>query len=663
AQMDIDGVVGLARARGARLCAAFREFDAQRTGVIHRTYLEALIHLSLARELSTAESQQLSNFLDKVTDKQENVEYESFVQWLYAPDSKLSELVLSRPLKSTTPLDPRPLSGRTLARIVRHKAASRPEPSRRGRSQDGKGGSPNDPRRGAMDPPRMESAWPSMGIARLSSFVERGIVQGPQDLGMPQSKMQPRYNFPRSRTRSSQGYRTRPRTPGKVSTPATEAPSVESGGYSGSGWVSPEELPRTPAPLLPDLNERPRQRASSQGQRPGFDVERSMHRPEERRIELRRQELLQENQHQQEMQEYHYRCQKLEREQAMKKEDVWEAWTPSQPARVVALAQAPPGAAPARRSSATERYEQQLQQELARQQQLELELQGDGAASLQWLQRQQLRRRQDEDQLLQQQRNQVRLQQEQADLALQRRQQEAETSRQRLLNQQRVRDEVLRHQQRRQPLLQDVSPAPAVDRAASPQPVAPLSPTALQHLPAQTAWQDLSEEKNCGANPQEAQGSIQDEEAVCKADHAEFVTYQEFSSRQPEAPRAARLPLRRACHEPRDLEEHERQQMYIDEERLQEMEQWRQQLARGSALDNHAVEVWHHQLLNGGACTDQLQKEEEAAKRAEEERLAKAKEAADAARQAEVKRLAKEAAEAEAAKAAETERLAKEAAE
>eukprot|EP00437_Effrenium_voratum_P065502 CAMPEP_0181498400 /NCGR_PEP_ID=MMETSP1110-20121109/54081_1 /TAXON_ID=174948 /ORGANISM="Symbiodinium sp., Strain CCMP421" /LENGTH=91 /DNA_ID=CAMNT_0023626469 /DNA_START=54 /DNA_END=326 /DNA_ORIENTATION=- len=91
--MNIEGVVGLARARGARLCAAFREFDTQRTGVINRTYLEALIHLSLARELNVAESQQLARFLDKVTDKCENVEYDTFVQWLYAPDSKLSELV------------------------------------------------------------------------------------------------------------------------------------------------------------------------------------------------------------------------------------------------------------------------------------------------------------------------------------------------------------------------------------------------------------------------------------------------------------------------------------------------------------------------------------------------------------------------------------------
>ncbi|CAE7526677.1 SDH2-2 [Symbiodinium sp. KB8] len=89
-------VVGLARARGARLCAAFREFDTQRTGVINRTYLEALIHLSLARELNVAETQQLARFLDKVTDKCENVEYDTFVQWLYAPDSRLSELVLSR---------------------------------------------------------------------------------------------------------------------------------------------------------------------------------------------------------------------------------------------------------------------------------------------------------------------------------------------------------------------------------------------------------------------------------------------------------------------------------------------------------------------------------------------------------------------------------------
>eukprot|EP00439_Symbiodinium_sp_Y106_P012428 s9639_g1.t2 len=399
--MNIEGVVGLARARGARLCAAFRELDTQRTGVINRTYLEALIHLSLARELNVAESQQLGRFLDKVTDKRENVEYDTFVQWLYAPDSKLSELVLSRasPHKGSIPADPRPLSGRTLARIVRHKAGVRSERSRDS-SRDGKvrGCSPTDPRRGAMDPPRVESAWPSMGIARLSAWAEKGGLSvvssqhAPRDPGPPQSKMQPRHNFPRARTRSSQGYRSRAWMPGKASTPATEAPSVESGGYPGSGGASPEDpWVRTATPQLPNLPDGSRPRGFSQGRK---DRHLDISSPEAQRMEQKRQELIQENMRQQELQEYHYRCQKLEREHAATTADAWTVQVsseaprqphPSQPSPEVIEIKEPPMGEHSHRSSVDERYEQQLQQELARQQQLELELRGDSAASISWL--------------------------------------------------------------------------------------------------------------------------------------------------------------------------------------------------------------------------------------------------------------------------------------
>eukprot|EP00913_Durusdinium_trenchii_P022090 g20758.t1 len=96
--------------RGARLTAAFRDFDSKRrpetqgvgavgggeeaegdgiyrhrkgTGRIDRTFLEALIHLSVSRELTSAEARQLTEHLDHITDPHENVDYEAFVGWLY----------------------------------------------------------------------------------------------------------------------------------------------------------------------------------------------------------------------------------------------------------------------------------------------------------------------------------------------------------------------------------------------------------------------------------------------------------------------------------------------------------------------------------------------------------------------------------------------------
>ncbi|CAE7320884.1 SDH2-2, partial [Symbiodinium microadriaticum] len=255
-----------------------------------------------------------------------------------------------------------------------------------------------------MDPPRVESAWPSMGIAHLSAWAEKGVVSSqlaPRDPGPPQTKMQPRHNFPRARTRSSQGYRSRACTPGKASTPATEAPSVESGGYPGSGGASPEELSvRTVTPLLPNLPDGSRPRALSQGLK---DRHRDIASLEAQRMEQKRQELIQENMRQQELQEYHYRCQKLEREHAATKADAWTVSSqasrqpnPSPPSsQVVKVTEAPIGEH-SQRSSVDERYEQQLQQELARQQQLELELRGDSTASISWLNQQKTHRHQEE---------------------------------------------------------------------------------------------------------------------------------------------------------------------------------------------------------------------------------------------------------------------------
>eukprot|EP00435_Cladocopium_sp_Y103_P040017 s110_g10.t2 len=210
--MSILQVAGLSR-RAAQLCAAFRDFDVKRTGKIHRTFLEALIHLSVDTELTSSEAQQLSDFLDGITDACENVEYEAFVGWLYAPGSYMPELVrVSRPNQQGS----RPLSGRTLRYVVRPKiprergnapnrtpTAQKPCSARASSAVAGRGIRYTTPaadgQAAGVWPPRPATTWPSVGSARSARLSQQG---GRRASPCPKSN-EPRYDFPGSRARSA----------------------------------------------------------------------------------------------------------------------------------------------------------------------------------------------------------------------------------------------------------------------------------------------------------------------------------------------------------------------------------------------------------------------------------------------------------------------------
>eukprot|EP00434_Breviolum_minutum_P010168 symbB.v1.2.008975.t1/scaffold508.1/size221222/24 len=206
--MSILQAAGLSR-RAAQLCAAFRDFDVKRTGRIDRTFLEALIHLSVDRELTSSEAQQLSNFLDGITDARENVEYEAFVGWLYAPDdSYMPELVLSRVSRPNLQ-GQRPLSGRTLGHVAKPSEARTSNSVSLAETRGAGYLTPATGQGAGVLPPRPATTWPSVGSARSSRLTpEPGAVTSPR---RPKSN-EPRYNFPGSRARSGQGPRPRPKS-------------------------------------------------------------------------------------------------------------------------------------------------------------------------------------------------------------------------------------------------------------------------------------------------------------------------------------------------------------------------------------------------------------------------------------------------------------------
>ncbi|CAJ1353901.1 unnamed protein product, partial [Effrenium voratum] len=329
---------GFPQQRRARLCAAFRDFDTRQSGKINRTFVEALIHLSVTRELTNPEEQQLSNLLDSITDADENVDYGAFVGWLHSPGSQLPELVLSQVGQPRTPRGGRPLSGRTLANVVRHKVSG-PVQARVGASLESRSTGRSSP----MQPPLATAAWPSIGVARSSRLAspeqERFPVPRPGQAIGKKGPLERRRNFPGSRPRSVAAVKVKAR-------PASAGRGRGYGGYafckdSRSLSQACETLKFQPGETLSRARELPRaELETGQEQRKAKeDAPPFLQAPSARTVA-------------------------------------------AEPFQDTAIAQAP-----------NPLYELQLQQEIARQQQLELELrQGESS----WLTQQQQQRQNEE---------------------------------------------------------------------------------------------------------------------------------------------------------------------------------------------------------------------------------------------------------------------------
>lgn len=384
--------------RGARLTAAFRDFDSKRTGRIDRTFLEALIHLSVSRELTSAEARQLTEHLDHITDPHENVDYEAFVGWLYGGASRLPELVLS-PGSNTGAS--RPLSGRTLRNVVRHKLHQEQELATREATRSAAESAatarpasertnytPGDGYKAGMGPPRSAPHWPSVGSARCSRLTSPELA-GMAMVHTPRTpSTEPRRDFPGSRARSVQGRR--PRALG----PMGEDPEAQSRTISRMG--AREEQTKSPA-LPAEL--RARQLRAKARARTAMDCQEQ---------QTRRSEVIETSRRQQEVQQHRYYQEKLERsaregDRRVADEELVDEVVSAKAPRVgttetAAPVRAVPRAGHVDAGHVAAEYEERLQRELQRQQELELWLREEEDPH-NWLQQQRAQRQREEDEL------------------------------------------------------------------------------------------------------------------------------------------------------------------------------------------------------------------------------------------------------------------------